>query len=223
MLATVICSKCGDAVDVTSRSVVLPFTCESCEEAIGKFASNVEEEETKQKYEDMAPSNVPCTAGLLEPGSEMSEPDGATVENTTLLIEDLEKQVVDAKQLAADRLKEIEACDRIVQSYRKLANDADVQLVSAEARNENQYNTIVRLERQCDQMATRLILAKGLIVSLEQSVTAARAEMTDAREQAEQDQNLANYWKQEYRDTAHRLRQERSKSLWTRIKEYLLD
>jgi hypothetical protein len=64
-------------VVITVRSITLPFVCPKCEQAIAEF-DNIDEETPKY---DTAPAAV-----------KLSE-DFATVENTTLLIEDLERQL----------------------------------------------------------------------------------------------------------------------------------
>lgn len=89
-MSVIICDKCGDSVDTTAKSVSLPFECENCQE-------------TAQKYEDMAPSSLPRTAkgnflsAMRSPEAEPLTDEFATVENTTLLIMDLEEQVARAE------------------------------------------------------------------------------------------------------------------------------
>lgn len=37
MLAIVVCTKCGDVKEITSRSIVLPYVCDDCQhECIGE-------------------------------------------------------------------------------------------------------------------------------------------------------------------------------------------
>jgi hypothetical protein len=68
MMTTMICTECSEPKTVTSRSVVLPFVCEECQKAPELLAA-------------MAPASC----------------DSATVENTTLLIEDQANQLALAK------------------------------------------------------------------------------------------------------------------------------
>jgi hypothetical protein len=78
----VICSECSEAVEVTSSSLTLPFVCDDCAKA-EKF------------QDDIAPA---CVQSQTIP-VEFPEPSHeATVENTTLLIEDLELQVSTSKE-----------------------------------------------------------------------------------------------------------------------------
>jgi hypothetical protein len=96
------CTKCGDVVEVTADTVVLPFVCMSCEDAIAKFTQEFvppapvtdEQAEVAAFYEKMAPE------------SETTEPEEefATVENTTLLIADLEEQLRQ-ERILSDSLK----------------------------------------------------------------------------------------------------------------------
>lgn len=113
-MTTLICSTCSDPIEVTATSVVLPFVCLKCEESIKDFEKMLDDSETDKTVEEFYDAMTPASesdAGLLEPGTktEVASPeDFATVENTTLLIQDLEKQLATARELAADRLKEIE-------------------------------------------------------------------------------------------------------------------
>lgn len=118
MLEAMVCSKCGDAFAVTLRTVVLPFVCSGCQKALVTFAKDLETvlqnpgvqktlaeqgytvdadvvaDFTKQTYEDMRPAASALEAcARLEPAEEFS-----SIENTTLLIADLEKQLAEAKQ-----------------------------------------------------------------------------------------------------------------------------
>lgn len=86
------CTKCGDVIEVTATSIVLPFVCMSCEQKTQEFEAEVEEAEVKDFYDKMTPDTTP----VAEPADELSE-EFATVENTTLLIEDLEQQLVAVK------------------------------------------------------------------------------------------------------------------------------
>jgi hypothetical protein len=68
MMTTMICTECSEPKTVTSRSVVLPFVCEEC-----------------QKAPELLAAMAPASCG------------SATVENTTLLIEDQANQLALAK------------------------------------------------------------------------------------------------------------------------------
>ena len=145
MSTNIECSKCGDTVAVESRSVTLPFTCVACEAAIEKFTQEVEapaqrltEEqiEVAQFYEKMAPASQP------EP--ELTE-EFASVENTTLLIADLEKQIEtrtrDLERLSgqyADLLAHVRAGKESVQDF--------IHQI------ENQAKTIASFENDIDSL-----------------------------------------------------------------------
>lgn len=97
------CRQCGDMIEVTASTVVLPFTCMKCEAAQDEFAGQV--------YEDMAPkSSLESMAGTPLP----ADPNGpldlsgefATVDNTTTLIADLEEQLAQTKAVLDGRNRE---------------------------------------------------------------------------------------------------------------------
>jgi chromosome segregation ATPase len=73
------CSQCYRLVDYVSRALTInaPFVCDAC--------ASVGDEEVDRFYRDMAPAKP---QDPIEPTEEF-----ATVENTTLLIADLEKQL----------------------------------------------------------------------------------------------------------------------------------
>src|SRR5271166_4525025 len=77
MTTTMICMQCSEPKVVTSRSVSLPFVCDECEKAPELLAA-------------MAP-------GLKIEESDNHACDSATIENTTLLIEDQANQLALAK------------------------------------------------------------------------------------------------------------------------------
>src|SRR5208282_6224075 len=76
-MTTMICTQCSEPKVMTSRSVSLPFVCDECEKAPELLAA-------------MAP-------GLKIEESDNHACDSATVENTTLLIEDQGNQLALAK------------------------------------------------------------------------------------------------------------------------------
>jgi hypothetical protein len=92
MSTNIECTECHDTICMETRSVELPFVCNDCElraamapikpARVASFVTNGRHEEI-----DLAPEH----AGLDEAD--------ATVENTTLLIEDLEEQVAAQKVL----------------------------------------------------------------------------------------------------------------------------
>ena len=90
-MTTLICKVCSEPKVVTSRSVVLPFVCDECQKA-------------EELYNAMAPTPAP----LKVEESDNHACDSATVENTTLLIEDQANQLALAKN-------EVEALRQIVQ------------------------------------------------------------------------------------------------------------
>src|SRR5208282_5648758 len=76
-MTTMICTQCSEPKVMTSRSVSLPFVCDECEKAPELLAA-------------MAP-------GLKIEESDNHACDSATIENTTLLIEDQGNQLALAK------------------------------------------------------------------------------------------------------------------------------
>ena len=83
MMTTMICTVCSEPKVVTSRSVVLPFVCDEC-----------------QKAEELYNAMAPTPALKIEESDNHacdSACDSATIENTTLLIEDQANQLALAK------------------------------------------------------------------------------------------------------------------------------
>ena len=103
-MTTMICTVCSEPKVVTSRSVVLPFVCDECQKA-------------EELYNAMAPTPAP----LKVEESDNHACDSATIENTTLLIEDQANQLALAKN-------EVEALRQIVQylDAREIALTAQV-------------------------------------------------------------------------------------------------
>jgi hypothetical protein len=101
------CTKCGDLVDTTAATVVSPFICLPCGYGSETADSN-EGGYFDQWYDDMAPKSEDYadTPGL-EPAfdPELGE---ATVENTTLLIADLEAQLVNERALGLAAIADLE-------------------------------------------------------------------------------------------------------------------
>ena len=104
MMTTMICTECSEPKVVTSRGVTLPFVCEECQKAPELLAA-------------MAPS------GLKIEDADNHACDSATIENTTLLIED------QANQLAL-ALNEVDAL-RQVNQYLEAREAALVAQVEA--------------------------------------------------------------------------------------------
>ena len=115
-MTTMICTVCSEPKVVTSRSVVLPFVCDECQKA-------------EELYNAMAP-----TPALKIEESDNHACDSATIENTTLLIEDQANQLALAKN-------EVEGLRAIVQflEAREIALTAQV-----EAKQEQVENLLVK-------------------------------------------------------------------------------
>ena len=90
------CSNCGNVKELTAKVIVLPYTCTECEEA-AEFQEAIQPA-SFTPYDGTGPT---CAdpAGLNE--------DDATVENTTLLIADLEQQLAEAKEFEEARTEYI--------------------------------------------------------------------------------------------------------------------
>lgn len=100
MSTSIECTNCKEVVEVTGNTVTLPFVCEDCE-AAAEF------------QETIVPSATVKITGWETPPA-LDEED-ATVENTTLLIADLEEQVAQltereqkANALIADMSRQLE-------------------------------------------------------------------------------------------------------------------
>jgi hypothetical protein len=101
MMTTMICTVCSEPKVVTSRSVVLPYVCDECQGRSHRVVKFL---------------------GLKVEESDNHACDSATVENTTLLIEDQANQLALAKN-------EVEALRQIVQylEAREIALTAQVE------------------------------------------------------------------------------------------------
>lgn len=110
----VICSECDEVIDYVGRVLVFPFVCKECREVAEYNAKHLPQEHVK--YSTYAPTPADFLdvkhTGLgqaEEHGDPGDEHDGATVENTTLLIADLEKQVAELEaELVAIYKEDIE-------------------------------------------------------------------------------------------------------------------
>jgi DNA-directed RNA polymerase subunit M/transcription elongation factor TFIIS len=236
MTTVIECSECHDLVDVTADTISLPFVCLSCDNV-----AKAEEQFTKQEYVDMAPS-VKATASTVtaEPTEEF-----ATVENTTLLIEDLEAQVRDLQEHNGWQVGEIDVLvDRVIAKDTQIANQA---------------GTIKNLEHQNDTLLSRNIFQRLTVVELakmvkflkaEVDVQKNRAEIISAglqsqikrleREKIDLTQNLGekitrledenrrfafglNYWKRVSEGLGLLNKDEKNKSLWQCFKDRYFD
>jgi hypothetical protein len=170
MITTVIeCTECHDLVDIAADSVSLPFVCPSCDNV-----AKAEEQFTKQKYVDMAPSSVKATASTVtEPTEEF-----ATVENTTLLIEDLESQVRDLQERNVQQANDIDLLNVCidVEENRVVARDTQIA---------NQAGTIKNREQQNDELLGRSIIQRLTIVELARMVKFLKAEVAVEKNRAE--------------------------------------
>jgi ribonuclease HIII len=107
------CSTCGDMIEVTASTVTLPFICLKCEENMNSFTQAFDADTVKSVMtilKNPAIQEQLANEGLevdqaevdkfyeaMKPKAELTD-EYASVENTTLLIEDLEKQLADAKR-----------------------------------------------------------------------------------------------------------------------------
>jgi hypothetical protein len=218
------CTQCGDAVAVESRTVTLPFVCMQCEAAVEDFDA------TTQQYEDMAPvsrfdeDTAEIDSAYEDPSvtdnlSDLSD-EFASVENTTLLIEDLEKQIAnlqeknDAQQriivAGTDFTIELQttADDRLVE-----INGLDFQL--AEVKSALNELIIASLEEMI-RLTKRATAAELTNRSLAVEVSQIKAQRDDSLEQR-------TFWKDQARQWRVRLEKEESKGLWQHIKEATYD
>jgi hypothetical protein len=250
MSTTIECTQCGDAVAVESRSVTLPFVCMQCEAAVEDFDA------TTQLYEDMAPATTQSfpqeaidRATVTQEVPEMTvypvvemeidsayedpsvtdnlSEEFASVENTTLLIEDLEQQLVEAKhdldyerERNADFLQHIEAARDTISTLQTTADDRLVEING--------------LEAQLDEMS--ILLVKFLVKATEDFEKLAKqvktAELTleiekqnsrTLKDQRDESLEYRTFWKDQAKNWREKLEAERDKSLWQRVKEALYD
>ena len=117
-MTTMICTQCSEPRVVTSRSVSLPFVCDECEKAPELLAA-------------MAP-------GLKIEESDNHACDSATIENTTLLIEDQANQLALAKN-------EVEALRQINQYL-------EAREVALMAQNERLRDNVENLAKQAQRL-----------------------------------------------------------------------
>lgn len=123
MFNEMICSRCKDVVEVSAKSVTLPFVCEECLTALASKGHTVTDLPPVQGItgglvpSEVTPEVTPEPKSLSEiletekgtgywtDGNQQikfttplpSDESTATIENTTLLIADLEQQVSDSK------------------------------------------------------------------------------------------------------------------------------
>jgi hypothetical protein len=136
MMTTLVCTKCGDPIEVTDRSIVLPFVCDGCQN--GKALLEAVDEVIKQQGGVLDPDStlgtqVPegedCSqCDLKGPHGHLIEvvpdtttapsEDYASIENTIELVADLEKQLQAYKEAA-------ERGNQAVAKLRAIAEAAD--------------------------------------------------------------------------------------------------
>lgn len=134
MMTTLICTQCSEPKCVTSRGVVLPFVCDSCQKDAELLAAMAPASTLKIEECD----NIPC--------------DSATVENTTLLIED------QANQLAL-ALNEVEAL-RQVNQYLEAR---EAELVTQNARLQDTVENLLVKNFFKDERIKTLILDRKIL------------------------------------------------------------
>jgi phage terminase large subunit GpA-like protein len=237
MITTVIeCTECHDLVDMAADSVSLPFVCLSCDNV-----AKAEEQFTQQEYVDMAPSSVKATASTVtaEPTEEF-----ATVENTTLLIEDLEAQVRDLQERNKWQVGQIDVLvDRVIAKDTQIANQAGT-IKNLEQRNDEllgrniiQRLTVVELARmvkflkaEVDVQKNRADIEKTISSGLQSKVMSLQREKIDLAEKIVrlEDENKRkefglNYWKRVSEGLGLLNKDEKNKSLWQCFKDRYFD
>lgn len=189
----VICSKCGDPIDIEARSIDLPFTCLACEAAINKFTVEVG---TPEKPEEVG---EPCDCATCNPESEDLTEEFSSVENTTLLIADLEAQLAQ-EQLLSNSLKlEIENLQSKNDSQREIitrGSEKNLQLLiekerQAETIRDFQEETIPRLKRELSFTRVILLVTDMFGRSFRDQAKALKAELDAAKVDVEVEKNVA--------------------------------
>jgi predicted nucleic acid-binding Zn-ribbon protein len=93
------CSKCGDIVETTAKTVVAPFVCNQCTDVCGPEKCVFGSQSCVDAHKRLTtPTTGPfATADEVRKSESFDSCDTATVENTTLLIEDLQQQLQDER------------------------------------------------------------------------------------------------------------------------------
>ena len=137
MMTTLICKVCSEPKVVTSRSVVLPFVCDECQKA-------------EELYNAMAPTPAPLKVEESDNHACDSACDSATIENTTLLIEDQANQLALAKN-------EVEGLWAMVQ----LLDAREIALATQVTNRQNQLAVEVgKLAKERDAWMKRALFAR---------------------------------------------------------------
>jgi hypothetical protein len=134
------CENCHDVVEVTAKTVVAPFICSVC-------------------VNDATPCTEACCTGFADKGeyidytavaAAMSTPehdacDTASVENTTLLIEDLQQQLADERaSIIALEAENAKLKQDYVERQTQIQNQADI-IKEQEGHIDQDLRAIVRL------------------------------------------------------------------------------
>ena len=212
------CSTCGDMIEVTASTVTLPFVCLKCEENMNSFTQAFDadtvksvvtilknpaiQEQLANRGLEVDQAEVDKFYEAMKPKSELTD-EYASVENTTLLIEDLEKQLADAR--GAIEIKN--------ESIKNLASVRDTQLLTIQKLGQR-IDTLVSCR---DTQFDRIIGLKQQLASVRNSsdmeLSTLRSKLTGSIE----------YWRDQYEFMRTRLLQEQNKSFWDHFKEATFD
>jgi hypothetical protein len=144
------CNNCGEVKDVEAKSVTLPYFCGECV-AADQFQKDITPKAGEVAIKRL--DEYPTLTELVtkeELRSSYMDDDNATVENTTLLIQDLEAQILDQKELnnkanelltdmsnqLAEDAAELGERDRRIAADSELLADISTQKCEAVALNE---------------------------------------------------------------------------------------
>ena len=116
MSTSIECNNCKEVVEVTATSITLPFFCETCEAAAFQDAIKPV---VPAKHPPFVRSSQTAQAEADFPLND----EDATVENTTLLIEDLEEQLTLTKQISAAQQEYIESMEKTAESAKALIDE----------------------------------------------------------------------------------------------------
>jgi ribosome-binding protein aMBF1 (putative translation factor) len=249
-MSNIECSICRTIVAVTADTIALPFVCLACENVNDEINIALEENFTEQEYTDMAPAHsVAATASTVNvTGSTEPTEEFATVENTTLLIEDLETQVRDLRERNDWQAKTLtEGSDYSLMLQRKVEyfeKTLAPHIDSLEAQVRNQAGTIARLEQQNDVLLGRNIFLRTGIVELVKMVKGLRVDVALEKNRANIEKTIsaslertvqsladeknfavgrARYWQAASDGLELTNRLEKSKSLWQCFKDRYFD
>ena len=118
------CTECHDIIETSARTVELPFVCGGCKQDIADC--NTMAPQTEYRVPNHVGQAVVLQQGQVaycEGGDSGQELNPATIENTTLLIEDLQLQLQNAREVATMQSEVIAEDSGKLADYEQLKAD----------------------------------------------------------------------------------------------------